>query len=288
MKNILITGCNGMLGRRFIELYSSDFNITALGRNEVTYPVDNVNYKISDYSSDSLNEIFLKQDVVIHLAASRLYKGNDCYKENTFLDAKVFQAAELSNVPHIIFASTRGVYGGKGPWKEVDAISPDNSYSFGKAQSELLAQYYSKIKGQRITILRLAQILSDREYEGSLLRTFFDQAAEGINLNCTVSGIFREYIYLDDAVSAIKTVIDSDTFGGIYNLGNGESLSIKAIAEIIAETYGVIVQEPVKLKKMDELSLMDSSLFRSKFKWSPKYTFKEAVIHMAKTRKSDV
>ncbi|WP_318422561.1 NAD-dependent epimerase/dehydratase family protein [Photobacterium leiognathi] len=287
MKKILITGCNGLLGQRFIELHYKDYHITALSRSPIASPKLRVNYCVSDYSCDSLVPMFSRQDAVIHLAATRLYKGKDCYQVNTTLDSEVFKAAEMASVPHLIFASTRGVYGGKGPWQEEDAISPHNPYAFGKAQSELSALYYTRIKGQTITILRLAQILSDQEYEGGMLRTFFDRAERGLPLHLTAADISREYLYIDDAVDAFKAVIDSDGPAGIYNLGSGESVTIESITQIIADTYGVTVQKSPELKSMDEFSLMDSSTFRNTFNWTPNFTFELAVKDIVQKRKYD-
>ncbi|MBY5978949.1 NAD-dependent epimerase/dehydratase family protein [Ferrimonas balearica] len=286
---ILVTGCSGLLGRRFIERHACDFEITALSRTPINTPVPGVTYCTTDYSSESLTVLFEGQDAVLHLAAARLYTGNECYQQNTQLDAAVFDAAQQAGVHHVVFASTRGVYGkATAPWIESQATAPENPYASGKVQSELLAEQYGRSGGLRITCLRLAQIFSAEEFKGSMLRTFFDLAAQGQPLPVTVSGILREYLYIDDAVDAFRTVIESDAEGGIYNLGSGESVSIEDIARAIADVYGVEVQLASELKLVEEFSLMDSSKLRTQFGWRPGFSFEQAVGDIANRNKRNV
>ena len=286
---ILVTGCNGMLGRRFIERHARGLEITALSRVPINPLVPGVTYCNTDYSSQALTVLFEGQDAVLHLAAARLYNGNECYRQNTQLDAAVFNAAERAGVGHVVFASTRGVYGKTtSPWIESQATAPENPYASGKVQSELLAEQYGRSGALRITCLRLAQIFSAEEYKGSVLRKFFDLAAQGQPLPVKVSGILREYLYIDDAVDAFRTVIESDAEGGIYNLGSGESVTIEDIARAIADVYGVEVQLTSELKLVEEFSLMDSSKLRAQFGWRPNFSFEQAVGDIANRNKRSV
>lgn len=243
--------------------------------------VSRVSYQTTDYSSKELATLFEGSTAVLHLAGARLYTGNDCVQQNTRLDAAVFDAARQAGIHQVVFASTAGVYGkSSAPWIETQSTAPENAYASGKVQSEQLAEQYGRGDGPRIVCLRLAQIFSADEYEGSMLRTFFDRAADGQPLKVTVSGIFREYLYIDDAVDAFWKVLEGDSHNGIYNLGSGEIVTIEEIATAIADVYGVEVQFASELGLVEEFSLMDSSKFRAAFDWRPRFLFKQALLEI--------
>lgn len=271
---IAITGATGLIGKAFIEKYSNNFELVAISRKP-----EQENCIYSDFSFNSLCHIFENVDALIHLAGERLHKL-ESLETTSDLDEIVLLAAKNAGLQNIVLASSRGVYGkNKSPWHESTNVSPTNFYSLKKAQTELLCNYLNNSHGLKIKCLRIAQVLSENEYEGSMIRVFLDSAVKAENLHVTVSGITREYIYILDLVDAIYTAVKHDSEYGIYNVGTGVGVNIEEIATIISKTFDngckVIVND--NLTEVSENSVMAVNLFRQTFDWSPAFTFETAI-----------
>lgn len=281
---VAITGATGLLGRAFIEKYSNVLDIIALSRQ---HNVPNTVY--SDFSLSSLTNIFTGVDGVIHLAAKRLYKG-DSTTSNYELDKDILFAAKKAEVKNILFTSSIGVYGiSSGPWKETTTISPNNFYALEKAQTELLASFLNTTSHMRIKCLRVAQVLSENEYKGGMLNTFIKNACNGEDLEVSVEGILREYIYIEDLLDAFYVALKNEQLYGIYNVGSGTGITILDIARCISEAFdskSKVLLGKVLVRK-DQTSVMDSKLFYNDFNWKPKYTFKTAMQDIASKVKNN-
>jgi nucleoside-diphosphate-sugar epimerase len=284
---VVVTGANGLIGRHFIEHCADEYDITALTRNEVVpaHSCENVVWVSTDYSQASLADIFSHADAILHLASIRPYVSSDCYLENIELDTHVFKAANEAGVSNVVCTSSCSVYGhAPTPWIETDERSPQTEYALSKAVSETSATYFNSKYDMKIKMLRLAQVLSHLEFEGGMLRTFFDHASQGKELKVTVCGLFREYIYVLDVVSALSSALQSRNINGIFNVGTGTKVSIDEIAESVATAFDrkqlVSIDENRKNIAID--SLMDSSKFYKQFSWKPEFSFQTAINDIVK------
>ena len=271
---VAVTGATGLLGKAFIKKYAKELDIIAISRKPNT-----PNTVYSDFSFESLTRIFSGVDGLIHFAAQRPL-GSISTNTNHKLDEVVFNASHTASLKNIVFTSSRSVYGNnEAPWVEDKSnVTPLTEYALNKAQSELTALSYNESKGMHIKILRLAQILSADEFDGSMIKTFIDNAHKKKEIIVTVEGVRREYIYINDLVEAIYIALSYPQHSGIYNLGTGECLSILELANLTAEAFGC--QNLVSFipeSKVSEFSLMDSNKFYNDFNWKPKFQLKSAL-----------
>jgi len=283
---VAITGATGLLGKAFIKKYAKELEIIAISRKP---NIPNTVY--SDFSLESLSSIFSGVDAIIHLAAKRLYKM-DSTSSNYELDKIVLFAAKKSKVKNVLFTSSIGVYGtspNPSPRKESSSLDPSNFYALEKAQTELLASYLNTTACMRIKCLRVAQVISENEYKGSMLHTFIESACDGRDLEVSVEGIFREYIYIEDLLDALYIALQNKELCGIYNIGSGHGITILDIAKCISESFeskSKVMLKQVLVSK-DENSIMNSKLFVREFNWKPKYTFKTAMQDIASKVKNN-
>ena len=281
---VAVTGATGLLGKAFIKKYAKELDIIAISRKPNT-----PNTVYSDFSFESLTRIFTGADGLIHLAAQRLH-SSDSYISNYELDKTVFLSAKESKVKNVLFSSSRGVYGTtSSPWKETSQVAPNNLYALEKAQSELFASFLNMTCEMRIKCLRVAQVLSENEYKGSMIHTFIENAHRGIDNEVSVEGIFREYIYIEDLLDAFYIALQNKDLHGIYNVGTGNGISILDIAKCISKSFdkNSKVFQKKKLKKIVENSVMDISLFTNAFSWKPRYTFDTAMHEIANKVKNN-
>jgi len=288
---VAITGGTGIIGKKLVEMPSVNHGKIILSRNSVNKtPEDremNYSHVKTDYTIDSLKNIFCDVDAVIHLAALRQQKSvPDNSFKNVLLDYNVFKACEISNITNIVFTSSRGVYGNNPdiPWTEDSPPSPENPYSLGKLLSEKSAAYFNQ-KGLSIKCLRLAQVLSADAREKDMLGTFIENALQGKELQLYANeNQLREYIYVKDVVNGIVAALKKPDIQGIFNLGSGEQISIPELAKLIVEKSGGKSQVQQYTPEFDkhENSIMDSGLFYSTFDFEINWTIEEALTDIFK------
>lgn len=279
---LVVTGANGLIGRHFIKHYSDKYEIIGLSRHQNARFVSQslISWRYTDYSLNSLEEIFSEVDAILHLASVRPNSKGDCLVDNLALDNTIFKAAQKSGVHNITYISSRSVYGDNPtPWSESDPLNLKTDYALSKHLSETVAKYYNDNSELKIKILRLAQVFSHDEYEGSLLNTLFSNAHKDKPLEISVNGIQRDYLYIKDVVSALSKAIENQSDFGIFNLGSGSLVSLEYIAESIANVFKKKYLLDIKenRKSLTEKSLMDSGKFYTHFQWFPEFDIHDAV-----------
>ena len=282
---IAVTGAGGFIGRHLVPTLREEHEVLALTRQTSSATDSAAGAVHTDYSLEQLRQLLPGCDALIHLAAQRPYAGENAQiLENGLLDYRIFQAAEDCGVRHVVYISTRGVYGKQPtPWSEATPPAPGTLYAVAKLHSEETAAYFLR-RGLCITTLRLAQIFGLGEYDGSAITTFLKSAYQGMPIHLTVTGVRREYLYVRDVVGAMQRVL-AHPLSGIYNLGSGEITSLEDMALAIVSAFGqqgnILKQE--NPRDLGEYSLMDSTKFRESFSWTPRWSFAEAAKDIART-----
>ena len=128
------------------------------------------------------------------------------------------------------FISSWFVYGDVPlPAKEDAHCDPKGFYSITKRTAEQLLISYCETFGLKYRILRLGNVLGKSDMKVSkkknALQFLINEIKENQDINLYDGGdVYRDYIHVDDVVSAINLVINSGEVNQIYNVGNGESI----------------------------------------------------------------
>ncbi|UWQ19675.1 NAD(P)-dependent oxidoreductase [Jannaschia sp. M317] len=283
---VAVTGANGFLGHHILAGLKADHDMVALQRRVSPDGPADIEVRETDYGTASLSDVLKDCDAVIHLAAQRMHGGNEAaVLENAALDHRLFSAAHDCGVRHVIFASTRGLYGTlPAPWHETDPIAPDTTYAMVKGQSELSADFFTRRKGLPVTALRLAQVFGLGEYDRSVTTVFLRNGFRGQALKLSATGLRREYIYVKDVVGAMRAVLERGT-PGVFNLGSGTAITIEEMAAGICAAFGRPGNYSIAegAARLDEHSLMDISHLTETFGWTPSYSLEEAIRDIAAT-----
>ena len=178
MKNILITGMSGLIGgllkNKLEEI--GEYKLTALNRTKV----DGVNnFQADIHNLENIMPAFKDQDIVVHLSA---YLENDEWLGNLNTNIigtyNVFEAARLSGVKRIIFASSGNSIRGfsdiepykaiaEGRYKEVpvnykkithEQVRPQKIYGATKVWGEALGRHFSDAYDISIICLRIGAV----------------------------------------------------------------------------------------------------------------------------------
>ena len=271
-KNVLITGGLGFIGsslaRQLVDWHASvtlmDSAIDGLGANN--FNLAGIEGRVSIDRNDIRNPDAVKRAVankavVFDLAAQVDYKRSN---REPFVDASinfighqnVIEACRAENPGcRIVFPGSRTQYGrikdSDLPVKEdhpLETLNPPSAYTAHKTAVEMLLNLSNRVHGLSSVVLRLTNPFGPRaQIRNSsycVLNWFIGQAIQGNPLTIFGDGEqLRDYVYIDDVVQALAVAgVHPNPKSRIYNVGSGEHISFKAMAEQIAELTGVEIK----------------------------------------------
>jgi len=259
----LITGGAGFIGSHLADrLLGLEHDVTIVD-DLSTGSVENIARLKSNVRFEyHLDTIFNRQllaelvdlaDVVFHLAAAvgvrRIVEYPVRTIETNVRGSELILEMAAKKQKRVLITSTSEVYGKstKLPFSERDDLvfgSTYNcrwSYACSKAIDEFLALAYHREKKLPVTIVRLFNTAGPRQtgQYGMVLPTFVHQALSGEAVTVFGTGEqSRCFGHVDDVIEGILACVTSaQTVGEIFNLGNTEQVTVKALAaRIIAAT----------------------------------------------------
>jgi nucleoside-diphosphate-sugar epimerase len=222
LKKVYLTGATGRLGREVLRQTKA---IPVVRRKSGLE-----NEIISDFSLESLKNIFKDANAVIHLAGSRDFLDHKkTFEGNVELTRKVVSATPKK--AKLIFSSSISVYGKKMaeiPADEETELRPDTPYAKTKLEAEKIVAKHPKH-----VILRIGPIY------GTMFREYFkilDMIMEGKMVIIGDGKNRIPFVHVADVTKAILNAIDKGK--GIYVLV-GECLPQKEIYALSAKKLEV-------------------------------------------------
>ena len=255
---ILVTGGAGFQGSHMVEhLVATGHDVTMLNTpsRRASHNIDSFAGRVSIvWGSVTDAEIVEKtvrdQDVVVHLAA-RVSVDESIDSPMSFLSVNMLGTYNVLEAirkhgARLILSSTCEVYGSAqpSPLNEHAELRPHSPYAASKAAADRLCFAYHKTYDLDVTIVRPCNVYGERQKSGSggaVIPIFASRATRGLPLSVFGSGEQRrEYIHVSDLVSGYDLIIrHSDLKGATVNLGTGETVSVREIAELISERADV-------------------------------------------------
>ncbi|CAN1593459.1 WcaG Nucleoside-diphosphate-sugar epimerases [Candidatus Pelagibacterales bacterium] len=240
MKNILLTGSLGLLGRNVSKrLLSKNFYVHGITSNPLFKSTEKMKVDCVDFASNWSEEILPRKiDVIIHLAQTRNFRNFpnsaiETFKVNIESTARLLDYAKGAGVKKFIYASSGGVYSGATkPLRESDQIvsAGELGYYLGsKACSEILVQSYSSLF--QFIVLRPFFIYGPGQDRNMLIPRLMDSisSCKLITLQGE-SGIHINPIHVEDAGAAVVASLTLEE-SGIFNLAGPDIFSIRSICE---------------------------------------------------------
>ena len=317
MKNILITGGAGFIGSHLVKFFVENYpKYTIINLDSLTYAgnLDNLkeienksNYKFirEDICNlTAIKEILEKEKInsIIHLAAEShvdrsitdpfsFAKTNVLGTLSLLEAAKNYWNSDFKNklFYHVSTDEVYGSLGSEGLFTEKTSYDPHSPYSASKASSDHFVRAFHDTYNLPIVISNCSNNYGPNQYPEKLIPLFINNIINNIAIPIYGNGEnIRDWLYVEDHVSAIDLIFHNSKIGKTYNIGGNNEITNNQIADILIKK----LDEKLKRTKGESLNLIkyiedrlghdkryaiDSSKIKSELNWSPKHNFEKGI-----------
>jgi CDP-glucose 4,6-dehydratase len=298
-RRVFVTGGSGLVGGWLVEellLQGADVIVLlrdwAPNSRLLSSPnMQAVNIVRGDLSdSRFLERVFAEYEVqtVMHLAAQTIVpiankNPLSTFESNIAGTWNLLEACRLvKSVSAIVVASSDKAYGDAEvlPYTESTPLNAEFPYDVSKACADMLSLSYAKSFGLPVAITRCGNFFGggdlnwNRIIPGTIRSVIRGQAPE-IRSDGT---LIRDYIYVEDAVSAYITLAEALTNnhnlkGEAFNFSNESQKNALALTEIILTKLQSNLQPIIKGENRGEIQAqyLDSSKAKSILGWNAKF-----------------
>jgi nucleoside-diphosphate-sugar epimerase len=142
----------------------------------------------------------------------------------------------------IILASTAEVYGfhdeQEKPLRESASLNPSSPYAISKAAADMYVRMASQVFNLNAVALRPVNTYGRTFETGFLVEYLVTSILRREKVYVGAPESVRDYMYVDDHVNAYIQAIKKGKKGQAYNIGRGEEITNRFLAEKIAESIG--------------------------------------------------
>jgi len=299
-KKVVVTGGAGFIGSHLVEgLVRRGYDVTILD-DLSTGKMDNIkgilNKPNVDFIQGSITNLALLQKLfqgtyyVFHQAAipSVPRSVNDpkaSHEVNVTGTLNVLLAARDNGIKKVIYASSSSVYGDTPTLPKVEDMipNPQSPYAVTKLTGEYYCQVFRQVYNIPTVCLRYFNVYGPKQDPESQYAAVIPKFITSI-INGQGPIIFgdgeqsRDFTYIKDVTEANILAAESDATG-IFNIGNGKSITINQLAKLtinLLSNYSInpIHEEPRPGDIKDSLA----DITRAKtFGYSPKYDLEKGL-----------
>jgi len=238
-QSILVTGGNGLVGSKFINMFSNKYTFETMDISDPSNPIDITNPTQVLHTLENSSAQY-----VVHYAAytdvTGAWKQNGnttgiAYKVNVTGTQNLIAACKKTG-KHLIHISTAYVFDGNadGLYTEADPLSPIEWYGQTKAEAEMTLTS-SDINW---TILRIDQpFRSDTQVRPDIVR----RIASGLQEASLYPQFHNHYFgptYIDDFAKVVEFFIRTGTTG-LFNASSGEKWTDYDFAKLVQENFSL-------------------------------------------------
>ncbi|MEJ2279071.1 MAG: GDP-mannose 4,6-dehydratase [Candidatus Lokiarchaeota archaeon] len=304
---ILITGGAGFIGSHLVDHLLKDGNhkitvfdileeqVHGTSKEPPSYLNENAEFILGSVTNyDKLKDLIVQNDVVFHLAAM-VGVGQSMYKIKKYTKNNILGIGNLldilvneeHSIKKVVIASSNTVYGeGKYKCDKCGIVYPP-----------LRSEKQLKIKAWKVKCpicsSEIKALLTDEStpFNPSSVYAFSKEAQCGIFASRLFSNkpplIFedgnqtRDFVHVSDICQGLNLAMKSNAATGeIFNIGTGNPISIKVVAEIITKKINSNIKPKISNSyRVGDIRhcVADISKIKSKLEYSPKVKFKDGI-----------
>lgn len=273
MSKILVTGASGFIGRSLLSRLK--------GQGLEVIPIDSA---VGDIANRGTLAMFAQQEIahVFHLAG-KTFVPDSWDDPQAFCQTNVLGTVNVlefcrKNLIPMTYVSAY-VYGHPDslPIGEDSAIRPSNPYALTKRLAEEACEFYASAYDLPVTTIRPFNVYGIGQAEFFLIPEIISQALDG-GQEITVKDLAprRDYVYLEDLVTALLTTLNMPAGYRVYNIGSGISLSVQEVIDTIQNIAGtkkkVVCDNVARTNELLDV-VADISKAGKELGWHPGFSF---------------
>ena len=283
MKKLLVTGHTGFIGKNLVKSLSEKYELFGVSLNKSTQKINQIKKNINKLKIEDLPKNISS---IIHLAALTdvdFCQKNPvkCFQSNVYGTQNMLEIARKINA-NFIYLSTNHVYGPpkKLPIREDHPKNPTSIYATSKLLSEIICQTYSQNYGINVSIIRLFSVYGQNSAKHLVTTKIISQILN--NSSIKLGNLFpkRDFIYIDDVISAIELILTKTVSYNEFNVGTGKSHSILELCKILKKISGSkipIMSIKSKSRAEEIKNIYANSNKLKKLGWTPHYKIEEGL-----------
>ena len=291
---LLITGASGFVGAKTLEL------ALAAG-HEVAAPVrpqsparrlagfagryQRLSLDLNDRASLTAALADFRPEAIIHVAwagVGNAARFDQCQiTENIDAACGLVEAGAAAGCTAFIGTGSQGEYGAGSAMCEDALAQPTTLYGAAKVAALYLTRQLAAQSGMRHAWLRLFSTYGPGDNDGWLIPSLITQMLRGTRPQTTLGTQYWDWLYIDDVARGLLAAATTPTASGVFNLGSGEPVQVRAAVEAIRDlaapgmelVFGEIPFRP------DQVMHMQANIERLKAAtgWAPQVPFAEGI-----------
>lgn len=256
LDRVVVTGGAGFIGSHLVDALLNRQAVSSLVvvDNLTRGRIDNLAHHDADPRLEfiagdirelpTLTHAFDGATAVFHLAAQATVMGAARDLDYTFATNvtgtyNVLKAAAERNVHHLVFSSSREVYGEPVtlPVDEGHPLLCINSYGASKVAGEALCRSFSRECKVETRILRIANAYGPRDI-GRVIPHWMEQARQGKSLLVYGGQQVLDFVWVGDVVAALISAVTAEAPLPPINVASGTGTKILDLARRISNLSG--------------------------------------------------
>lgn len=304
--SVLVTGGGGFIGSHLVEaLLQRGASVRALDNlttghrtnlvGALAHPEAQKTFTFIDgdvTDRKTVREAIEGVDYVLHQAALPSVQRSvedpiTSNQVNVVGTLNVLMAAQEAGVRRVIYASSSSVYGDSPQLPKIESMptNPLSPYAVSKLAAEAYCRAFTRVYGLETISLRYFNVFGPRQDPNSLYAAVLPRFIEAL-LSQKPPVIYgdgvqsRDFTYIENVVQANLLALDAaGASGEAFNIACGESVTLKAVLECLAEFSNQVVAPEYQAPRAGDIkhSLADISKAERLLGYRPVIPFREGL-----------
>lgn len=248
-RTVLVTGGAGFIGSHIVESLATNNQVRVLddfsNGSSMNLPTDVEVIEGDVRDDEALSKAMQDVEFVFHHAAmvsveESITKPRICQEVNTAGTLSVLDHARMEDA-RVIVPSSAAIYGTPEdvPIAETARKQPASPYGISKLATDLHVRRFADLYDLPTVVLRYFNVYGPRQGRGDysgVISIFLEQAHDGGPITVDGDGTqTRDFVHIDDVVQANLLAATTEHTGAAYNIGTGDEISIRGLAETIRD-----------------------------------------------------
>lgn len=284
----VVLGAGGFIGTNLcLALRQGGATIRAVGRRPSNWPaaLADVTWIEADFTDTAaMAGAVARDDIVVHLLGGSAPAESNAnpiadVQASLLPSLRLIDVCSTTGVARMIFLSSGGtVYGPSRAERlsEEDPTNPISAYGINKLAVEKYLGLYRHLHGLNAIVLRVANPYGpfQRRIAQGVIGAALHKVLAGKPIEIWGDGsVVRDYLHIDDVVTAILLAANQHSSSWVFNIGSGQGRSISDVVADVCAVTGTpstsVVYCPGRLADVPR-NVLDCSRAAEELGWRPR------------------